>query len=106
LALGADEENVAAVGDGVFEERAGLREGFVGFAQVDDRNTLTVVENEGLGARIPAFGLVSEVNACVEQVFGRDAEAHVDLMCLAKHRSAEGPPCDRSGWFLVLTFML
>ena len=78
LMTGHADRHVAAIADGVFEELAGLFESLVGLAEVDDRHALAVIENERLGARIPALGLVTEVNACVEQVLGRDADGHVD----------------------------
>ena len=67
----------------------------MGLTEVDDRNALAVIENKRLGTWVPALGLVPEVNACVEQVFGCNAEAHSDLMDVEKHRSTGGPPCDR-----------
>jgi len=76
LALGADKQDIAAIGDGVFQEGAGLLKSGMGLAQVDDGDALTVIEHEGLGTRVPALFLVAEVNACVEQVFGRDGDAH------------------------------
>jgi hypothetical protein len=42
----------------------------VGLAQVDDGDALAVIEDEGLGTRVPTLGLVAEVHAGVEQVFG------------------------------------
>jgi hypothetical protein len=36
-----------------------------------------VVEDVGLGARVPTLGLVTEVDAGIEEVFG--SEVHVDL---------------------------
>jgi hypothetical protein len=38
--------------------------------EIDDADALTVVEDVGLGARIPTFGLVTEVDAGIEEVFG------------------------------------
>jgi hypothetical protein len=35
-----------------------------------------VVEDVGLGARIPALGLVSEVDAGIEEILDVDTEAH------------------------------
>jgi hypothetical protein len=37
----------------------------MGFAQIDDADALTMIENERLRTGIPAFGLVSEVDASV-----------------------------------------
>ena len=67
----------------------------MGLAEVNDRDALAVIENKRLRTWVPALGLVPEVNACVEQVFGCNAEVHSDLMDVEKHRSTGGPPCDR-----------
>jgi hypothetical protein len=49
----------------------------VGFAEVDDGDALAVIEDEGLRAGIPTFGLVPEMHAGIEQVFGSDANTHM-----------------------------
>ena len=98
LALGADEEDVAAVGDGVLDEGAGLLEGLVGLGEVDDRDALAVVEDERLRTGIPALGLVPEVDACVEQVLWSDANAHCDLCICPVHRPAKKGRLAIVGW--------
>ena len=76
LALRADEQHVATAGDLLLEKLTGLGQRLMRLAEVDDGDPLAVVENEGLRARIPALGLVAEVNTCVEQVLGSNADGH------------------------------
>ncbi len=63
LPLGSHKEDVSAVRDGVLYEGACLLEGLVGLGKVDDRDPLAMVEDEGLRTRVPALGLVPEVDA-------------------------------------------
>ena len=72
LFLGADKEHVAAGSDLVFDKGVSFLEELVGLAQVNDGDALTMVEDVGLGARVPALGLVAEVDACIEQVLRCD----------------------------------
>jgi len=44
-----------------------------------------MVENVGLGARVPTLGLVTEVNAGIEEVFGSDIHG---IYVVTGHRSA------------------
>src|SRR3546814_14465445 len=66
LALGADEQHLAAGGDGrgnevqrAAEERHGLR-------QVADVDAVALAEDVRLHARVPAVGLVAELGAGLE----------------------------------------
>src|SRR6478736_4099079 len=93
LALGADEEDVIAVGDEILDEGAGLFEGRVRLLEVNDADALTVVEDVGLGARIPTLGLVTEVDAGIEEVFG--SYVHGIYVVLRDTGRPTGPPCDR-----------
>ena len=72
----------------------------MGLAEIDDGDALAVVEHVGLGARVPTFGLVTEVDAGIEEVFGSYVHG-IYVICL-KHRSADGPPCDREMSVMVL----
>jgi hypothetical protein len=74
----------------------------VRLAEVDDGDALAMIENEWLRARIPAFGLVTEVYAGIEEVFRSDVHG---IYVSATHRPANGPPCDRelSYRLMVLT---
>ena len=82
LALGADEQHDAALGDEVLDEVARLLQRDVGLAEIDDGNALAMIEDVGLGARIPALGLVPEMHAGIEQVF--DGDVHDDL-CIFRY---------------------
>ena len=73
------------MGDEVLDEGAGFFQRRVRLLEVDDGDALTVVENVGLGARIPTLGLVTEVDAGIEEVFGSDV--HV-IYVGTRHRSA------------------
>ena len=97
LLLGAHEQHVAAAGDDILNEGRGLLERVMRLAEVDDGDALPVVEDEALRARIPTFGLVPEMHAGIEQVFG--SYVHVDLCIETEHRPADGPPCDRLDGF-------
>src|SRR5690606_8123993 len=72
LLLRADEKHVAAIGDGFGQKCGGLLKSRVGLAEVDDADALTVIEDEGLRARVPALGLVAKMHAGIQQVFRSD----------------------------------
>jgi hypothetical protein len=59
----------------------------MGLLEVDDRDALAMVENVGLGARVPTLGLVTEVDAGIEEVFG--SEVHGIYVVITRHRSAK-----------------
>ena len=67
LFLGADEQNLAALADSVGKKIARCLKLFDRLAEVDDVNAVARVENERLHFGVPAFGLVSEMNAGVQQ---------------------------------------
>ena len=75
LRLGGDEEHFLALGGGVLDEGGGGGEARVRLLKVDDRNTVAVIEDERTAAGIPATGLVSEVDAGIEEVF--DCDVHI-----------------------------
>ena len=72
LLLGADEQHLAAAGDGVLDE--GVRAVDVGqrLLQVDDVDAVALGEDEPLHLRVPTAGLVSEVDAALEELAGGD----------------------------------
>ena len=72
LLLGADEQHLSALRDGVEKELAGILELHDGLAQVDDVDAVAGIENEGLHLRVPATGLVTEMHACFEELFNAD----------------------------------
>jgi len=59
---------------GVLDEGDGGGEARVRLLKVDDRHAVAVVEDVGAAAGIPATGLVSEVDAGIEEVF--DCDVH------------------------------
>ncbi len=68
LLLGADEEDVATLGDGVANVGVRLLDVVEGLAQVDDVDTVALGEDEALHLRVPAAGLVPEVDTALQQL--------------------------------------
>jgi len=68
LALGADEQNAAAVGNGVADDLQGARQHRYGLSEVDDVDVVTIAENVRLHLRVPAVRLVTEVNASFQKL--------------------------------------
>ena len=58
---------VPPLADGVSDPLARLFQAAHRLLQVDDVDAVALGEDEGLHARVPAPGLVSEVGACFEQ---------------------------------------
>ncbi|CAH0172346.1 hypothetical protein SRABI128_01066 [Microbacterium sp. Bi128] len=75
LLLGADEEDGAAVRDGLLDELVGLVDVRQRLLEVDDVDTGALGQDEALDLRVPPAGLVSEVHAAVEQLADGD-EGH------------------------------
>ncbi len=63
LTLGADEEEGLAGGDEVGDEPAGLFQAVDGLLEVDDVDAVAFREDELAHLRVPAPGLVAEVDA-------------------------------------------
>ena len=76
LLLGADEQDRAAVGDGLLDELVGAVDVGQRLLQVDDVDAVALGEDEALHLRVPATGLVPEVHAALEQLLHAD-----DLVC-------------------------
>jgi hypothetical protein len=72
LALGADEQHLAAAGDGLADEVERAREQRHGLRQIEDVDAVAFAKDVGLHLRVPAVGLVAEMAACIEQVVHRD----------------------------------
>ena len=72
LLLGADEQHLAAAGDGVLDERVRAVDVGQRLLQVDDVDAVALGEDESLHLRVPATGLVPEVDAALEQLAGGD----------------------------------
>src|SRR5690606_6879663 len=95
LLLGADEEDGAAVGDRLLDELVGAVDVGERLLQVDDVDAAALGEDEALDLRVPATGLVSEVDAAVEQLADGD-DGHGRSPSLA---GTAGP----SRWFSQLS---
>ena len=92
LALGADEQHLAAARDGLLDEIKRAREQRYGLRQVDDVNPVAVAEDVRLHLGVPAVGLVAEMRSGLEQLLHRDDGG--------RHRSspsgfASTEPCHR-----------
>src|SRR3712207_2689130 len=78
LALGADEQDRTAVGDRLLDELVGVVDVPERLLQVDDVEAVALGEDEPLHLRVPATGLVPEVDAAVEQLLHAD-DCHCSL---------------------------
>jgi hypothetical protein len=72
LALGADEQHLAARADGRRDEVERAREQRHGLRQVDDVHAVARAEDVRLHPRVPAVGLVAEVRAGLDQLVHGD----------------------------------
>ena len=72
LLLGADEQHLAAAGDGVLDERVRAVDVGQRLLQVDDVDAVALGEDEALHLGIPAAGLMPEVDAALEELAGGD----------------------------------
>jgi hypothetical protein len=72
LLLGADEQHGAAAGDGVLDERERVVDVGQRLLEVDDVDAVALGEDEPLHLRVPAPGLVPEVDTALEQLAHRD----------------------------------
>jgi len=68
LLLGADEQDVAAAGDGLLDEVVGGVDALDGLDQVDDVDAVALGEDEALHLGVPAAGLVTEVDAGLQEL--------------------------------------
>src|ERR1019366_4813706 len=72
LALGTDKQNQLALGSDVGDELGGLLEHLQGLLQVDNVNPVALAKDVFLHLRVPALGLMPEVNTCFEQLLHGD----------------------------------
>ena len=67
LLLGADEENLATAGGEIGHEVVSVFELRHRLLEIDDVDAVALGEDIGLHLRVPALGLVTEVNARLKQ---------------------------------------
>src|SRR5712664_1850053 len=90
LLLGADEEHRTAAGADVADELEGLAREPHGLLQIDDVDAVAGAEDVRLHLRVPALGLVAEVDAGLEQLAHGDALAGLDGLLHAGRVRAGG----------------
>ena len=73
LLLRRDEEDLLAAEDRVLEELRGLVEEGDGLGEVDDVDSVALVEDVSLHLRVPALRLMAEVKTGIKHVLERDA---------------------------------
>ena len=88
LLLGADEHHGAALGDGLLDEGVGAVDVGQRLLQVDDVDAVALGHDEALHLRVPATGLVPEVDAALEKLAHGDDCHGVLLLCGARARCA------------------
>jgi hypothetical protein len=80
LPLGADEQQALALRRHVGDVLRGLAEQAHRALQVDDVDPVALAEDETLHLRVPAPGLVAEVDAGLQQVLHAHVDGHVPLL--------------------------
>ena len=88
LALGADEEDAPVVARELPHELGGLIEHLDRLLQIDDVDPASTTEDVPLHLRVPATGLVTEVNAGFEQLLHRDLGQRHTSWCASAKSSA------------------
>ena len=71
LALGADEDDVFAVGDGAGDVPLGEQETFDGLLDVDDVDPVALAVDVGTHLGVPAAGALAEVDAGLDQILNQ-----------------------------------
>ncbi len=80
MLLGADKQNFAAFADGVGKKAARGFQLVKRLAQVNDVNTIAGIEDERLHLGVPPFGLVSEMDARIEQFLNSNTNHNFPLV--------------------------
>src|SRR3546814_19686028 len=88
LALGADEQHLAAGGDRLAHEIERAGEQRNGLREIDDVDPVAIAENIRLHLGVPAVGLVAEMRSSLEQ---RSEERRVGKECVSPCRSRWSP---------------
>src|SRR5699024_627482 len=99
LLLGADEQDGAAVGDGLLDEVVRLVDVRQGLHEVDDVDAVALREDEATDLRVPATGLVTEVDAALQELAHGD-DCHDGVLCspaLGSHGAPVGVRGHRAG---------
>ena len=95
LLLRPDEQHGAAVGDGVADEAVRGVDAVEGLVQVDDVDPVALAEDETPHLRVPAPGLVAEVDSGLQQLLhGHDGHGRASLGSASARASAD--PFSRS----------
>ena len=76
LLLGADEEDLAALGSGLLQKGVGLVGAEHGLLEVEDVDAVALTEDVGLHLGVPATGLVAIVAASVKQGLDSNLSSH------------------------------
>ena len=95
LALRADEEDVLALRGDVRDEGRGLAEALQRLLEVDDVDAVALPEDVLLHLRVPALGLVAEVDARLEQLLHRDL-AHLSPITSSRTGTGRGRRAGRT----------
>ena len=92
LLLGADEEHVAAGGDGALDEGVAAVDVGQRLLQVDDVDAVALGHDESLHLRVPTTGLVPEVDAALEQLaHGHDGHVRSSFDARRERRLRAAP---------------
>jgi hypothetical protein len=100
LLLGANEENLAALATGGREKITGRLQLRERFAQVDDVNPVTRLEDELLHLGIPALGLVPKMDTRLQQFFKANTQHNIFLWL--KVRASANHPAEHGIVFDVV----
>ena len=90
LLLRADEQDRAALGDQVLDVGVGLVDVVERLLQVDDVDAVALGEDEALHLRVPAPGLVPEVDTALQQLSHGD-DGHVVLLVIRLSPAVPAP---------------
>jgi len=80
LLFRADKENFSTFADGVGKKVTGRLQLIKGLAEVDDVDAVTRVKDEWLHLGVPPFGLVSEMDAGIQQFFNTNTNHNFPLV--------------------------
>ena len=96
LLLGAHEHDRAALGDGLLDEGVGAVDVGQRLLQVDDVDAVALGHDEALHLRVPATGLVPEVDAALEELAHGD-DCHEGFSCVGRRPRVPDLESGRAG---------